>query len=200
MNETINYYNVNAETFYNTTVHADMTKQYKLFLKYLKPESKILDFGCGSGRDSKYFLEQGYQVISLDGSEKLCEKASKLTGQEVLCMQFHEIDFENEFDGIWACASLLHLEEKDLPEIFDKLGRALKKDGVIYCSFKYGTDAGERKGRHFTDMTEAKMNELILGLDDFVIERMYITQDVRSGRGDEMWLNVIVRKINEVRV
>jgi cyclopropane fatty-acyl-phospholipid synthase-like methyltransferase len=130
MNETIDYYNKNANSFYETTVFADMSQQYEEFLKQLSANARVLDLGCGSGRDSKYFLEHGYQVTSLDGSEELCNRASRLIGRKVICKPFQELSFVQEFDGIWACVSLLHVKIDELPNIFKRLSVALKKMGV----------------------------------------------------------------------
>lgn len=194
MDKTIEYYNENADVFYETTVLADMSRQYESFLKYLDRDAKILDCGCGSGRDSKIFLEKGYKVTSIDGSRKLCNKASSLIGQEVICMKFEDISFQDEFDGIWACASLLHVREDKLPVILKKLFKSLKSDGVLYCSFKYGESSSERRGRYFADMTEEKLRTLVEEIDGFGIVAMYRTGDVRSGRENEMWLNAVFKK------
>ena len=109
--KTIEYYNSKAEEFYESTVNADMSDQYYLFEKYLGDGTHILDCGCGSGRDSKHFLENGFKVTAIDGSEELCKKASELTGLEVKHMYFQDLNFDNDFDGVWACASLLHVEK-----------------------------------------------------------------------------------------
>ena len=128
MSKTIDYYNLNAESFFESTVNVDMSAQYHMFEKRLYAGAHILDCGCGSGRDSKYFLEQGYEVTAIDGSEELCKKASELTGLDVKNMLFQDIAFENEFDGIWACASLLHVD--NLHDILCKLSNALKDGGI----------------------------------------------------------------------
>lgn len=194
MNETIEYYNQNADTFYETTVSVDMSRQHEKFLSYLPKEARILDCGCGSGRDSKSFLDKGYQVLSIDGSQKLCDKASSLTGQKALCKQFGDIAYQNEFDGIWACASLLHVQENELAGIFYKLSQALKPDGIMYCSFKFGDFSGERKGRYFTDMTEERLKNLIDGVEGMRIVEFYHSHDARTNREGEMWLNAIIKK------
>lgn len=194
MNQTIQYYNKNADAFYNSTVNADMGNLYQAFLTHINIGEKILDFGCSSGRDSKYFLEHGYQVTSIDGSEELCKKASQLTGQEVLCLNFKDIKFENELHGIWACASILHLPEDELCHMIGKMNTALKRGGVIYVSFKYGDFSGERNGRYFTNMTEEKLVKIISAIDGLEIVETFITGDVRDNRHSEQWLNAIMKK------
>lgn len=119
------------------------------FLNLLRTESYILDFGCGSGRDTKYFLEHGYQVDAVDGSMELCRIASEFTGIEVRQMLFQELQEKEKYDGIWACASILHVPKIELADILQKMCNAVKVDGVIYISFKYGNFEGEQNGRFF---------------------------------------------------
>ena len=194
MTNTIGYYEKNAEEFVSGTVNVDFSEMQNRFLELLPEHADILDFGCGSGRDTKYFLEQGYRVAAVDGCYELCKLASEYTGIEVKQMLFHELNAVEEYDGIWACASILHVRREDLPEIFKKLYRALKENGILYVSFKYGKFEGERNGRYFTDMTEISMAELLKEIPKLKIEKQWITGDVRVGRGEERWLNMILRK------
>lgn len=192
--KTLNYYDSNAIEFSETTKNVDFSDVQQIFIDYLPPDASILDFGCGSGRDSKYFLDHGYHVVASDGSEAICKIATAYTGIPVRYMLFEELDDQNRYDGIWACASILHVPKEELPDIFHKMYQALKKDGLIYTSFKYGTFEGERKGRCFTDFTEESFVEFIGYISGFQIEKMWITGDVREGRGDERWLNILLRK------
>lgn len=196
--KTIEYYNSNAEEFYKATVNADMSAQYKLFEKYLGGGAHILDCGCGSGRDSKHFLENGFGVTAIDGSEELCKKASELAGLEVKHMYFQDLNFDNEFDGVWACASLLHIEKGELPDVLTKITKALRGGGVLYVSFKYGDFSGERNGRFFTDLDDESFETLIADIPELVLKEKYISTDVRAGRKNEHWLNAIVIKRKEL--
>ena len=159
--------------------------------------SRILDFGCGSGRDTKYFLEKGYQVEATDGSSELCKLASAFTGIEVKKMLFQELNASGKYEGIWACSSILHLPKKELLPVIQKMCDALKNNGVIYTSFKYGDFEGERNGRYFTDFTEDTFDKFIKVIPELTIEEEWITSDVRPGRGEERWLNLILRKIQK---
>jgi hypoxanthine-DNA glycosylase len=194
MDITINYYNKNAEKYVDTTVNADVENLHNMLLNYLNQADKILDLGCGSGRDSKIFIEKGYEVTSIDGSKELCKIASKYIDNPVECMLFNEISYDNEFDGIWACSSLLHVPITELPCLFKKISKSLKVNGYFYFSFKYGNFSGERNGRHFTDLDENSLEELLTSLKEFGIVDKAITDDVREGRQDEKWLNVVLRK------
>lgn len=194
MSKTIDYYNSNYETFINDTLSIDFSLIQDTFLSYLFPKAHILDFGCGSGRDTKYFLDRGYQVDAIDGSLELCRKASKYTGINVKKILFQELDKKEKYDGIWASASILHVKRNELPDIIHRISLATKKDGIIYISFKYGDFEGERNGRYFTDMTENSMKELLSSFPELRVEKQWITSDIRFNRDDEKWLNIILRK------
>ena len=194
MDYTIDYYNQNAKNFIENTQNVDMHLAQDKFLQLLDSQSSILDFGCGSGRDTMYFLEKGYHVTATDGSAELCKLASAFTGIEVKEMLFQELDDINKYDGIWACSSILHLPKKELFPVLRKMCIALKSAGVIYSSFKYGDFEGERNGRYFTDFTEDTFRDFIKDIPELTIEDHWITSDVRPGRGNEKWLNLIIRK------
>ena len=192
--KTLAYYDKNAEVFNKSTVNVDFKLTQDRFLKRLLITSNILDFGCGSGRDTKYFLSQGHSVTATDGSEELCKLASKYTGIPVKHMLFQDLDEKNAYDAIWACSSILHLPYRELKPVLKKMAQALKENGIVYTSFKYGTFEGERNGRYFTDMTEEKFETLLKEIEAFHIEEQWVTSDVRPDRGDEKWLNLILRK------
>ena len=194
MSNTLNYYNENAKSFIEGTANVDFVSVQDIFLQLLPSYGTILDFGCGSGRDTKYFIEHGYKVDAIDGSIELCKLASEYTGIDVKHMLFQELTDARKYDGIWACASILHVKRTELPEILQKMCNATKNNGIIYVSFKYGDFEGERNGRYFTDMTEESMSELLAYIPELKVEKQWITGDVREGRGDERWLNMILRK------
>ena len=192
---TLSYYNANTVSFVESTQSVQMTETWDKFTSRLPTAASILDFGCGSGRDTKYFLEHGYNVEATDGSEQLCKLASEFTGIQVKNQLFTELDETNKYDGVWACSSILHASKLELHDIFKKVAIALKPNGIFYTSFKYGEFEGERKGRYFTDMTEESFATLLSEVTGFCIEEQWITSDVRPGREEEKWLNVILRKI-----
>lgn len=192
--ETLSYYRKNAENFVKGTINADMEFNRKKFLQRLPDQGKILDFGCGSGRDAKVFLELGYEVEAVDGCRELCEMAAEYTGIVVRQMDFMELDVWEKYDGIWACASVLHLPYEELRAVLAKMAAALKEDGVIYVSFKYGEFEGWRNGRYFTDMTEDGVRRLVEETQGMSVEEIWVTADVREGRGDERWVNGVGRK------
>lgn len=191
---TIEYYNQNAARYLEDTVGVEFAEIQNAFLNLLQEGARILDFGCGSGRDALEFLKRGYQVEATDGSEEMCRAAAELTGLAVQKMLFRELDEQEKYDGIWACSSILHLPKPELGNVLEKMTAALKIHGIIYTSFKYGAFEGERNGRYFTDFTEETFAEFIKGMAGLTIEKMWITNDVRPGRGEEKWLNMILQK------
>ncbi len=193
-NETIQYYDSNASDYSADTIAVDFTELQTRFLEKLQEGAYILDFGCGAGRDTKAFLERRFTVDALDGSEKLCEIAEKYTGIIIKHMYFQDLREVNKYNGIWACSSILHVSRAELPDVLRRMTRALQERGIIYTSFKYGEFEGERDGRYYTDMTEDLFSELVGPIGELLIEEQWITSDFREGRGEEKWLNVILRK------
>ncbi len=192
--QTLQYYDQGPDSFASSTLSADMSDARSRFCGYLPQGALILDFGCGSGRDTKAFLEAGYCVEATDGSEKLCARASEYTRLCVKRMLFSELDAVSRYDGIWACASILHLPRKKLAEVLGKTETALKESGVLYASFKYGTFEGIRAGRYFTDFTEETLKEFWSRETSMRIFEQWITRDVRPGREEERWISILARK------
>ena len=196
MEQIINYYNLNAKNFIENTQNADMHIPQNRFHRLLAEHASILDFGCGSGRDTKFFLQKGYDVTATDGSAELCKLVSAFSGIDVKEMLFQDLDAISMYNGIWACSSILHLPKIEQFPVFQKMCNALKENGVIYTSFKYGNFEGERNGRYFTDFREDTFQEFIKEIPELTVEEQQITFDVRPGRGEEKWLNLILRKGN----
>ena len=190
---TSQYYSEKSQEFFNSTVMVDMTPLYDHFLKYVPSGGTILDFGGGSGRDTKAFLEMGFEVEAIDGSEELCRLASDYTGINVKCMDFMEFNSIDRYDAIWACASLLHVPSTNLPALLSKMNKALRENGIIHISFKYGDFEGERNGRFFLDMTPERFHTFCNADTGFRIEEEWYSEDVRNNK-DVKWYNCIVRK------
>lgn len=192
--ETLEYYDINAKSFMESTVSVDFSNIQNKFLSKLNESDIILDFGCGSGRDTKHFLDHGFTVEAMDGSEELCKLASAYTGIKVKHMLFQELKEVEKYDAIWACSSILHLSYADLVKVMKRMVISLKDKGLIYTSFKYGNFEGIRNGRYFIDMTEDGLYKLLQDVHGLEIEEAWITSDVRPGRGEEKWLNLFLRK------
>ena len=191
-NKTLEFYNTNSKDYTQETLHVNFYTLQEHFLQYVPKDGIILDLGCGSGRDSKYFLDKGYTVEAMDGSIEMCKIASEVTGIMVQHKLFRELDVCKRYDAIWASASLLHCPRCELKDIFSKIHMALKDDGIFYCSFKYGDFEGYRTDRYFTDMTEESL--FAIYNEYFNKVEHWISEDVRSNY-TQVWLNVILKKI-----
>jgi SAM-dependent methyltransferase len=163
LNGTIEYYNSNADKFSRETLHVDMSAFYEPLLELIPRSGKILDAGCGSGRDSLYFMQHGYQVEAFDGSAEMCRLASKLIAQPVEQKTFDEVDWDSEFDGVWACASLLHVRRDSMDAVLERLCQALRPSSVIFASFKHRDEEWEQQGRFFNGYSEDSFRQLIEG-------------------------------------
>ena len=194
-NRTLEYYQQHADEFISDTVSVDMQEIRTRFCAGLPAGALILDFGCGSGRDTKAFLEAGYRVEAVDGSEELARKASQYTGIPVKQMLFQELDAVSRYDGIWASASILHLPMEELTDVIRKIAAALRPKGVLYTSFKYGEAEETRGGRYFTDFTKEKLEEYWKQFPSLRIFDYWITRDTRPGREDLRWNNLLARRV-----
>ena len=188
---TLNYYNTYAEQYAAQTFSVDVSDLYKDFEACLNPSARILDLGCGSGRDSKHFIQQGYDVTPVDGSAEMCRMASDYLGIPVKCIRFSELKYKKEFDGIWACASLLHVPKDNIQDVMAKMKRALKTDGVLYASFKYGDGEENIGGRYFSYYSEYDLD----WISDLGLIEYWISEDVRPDHAAEKWLNTLWRKV-----
>ena len=193
MTNTLSYYAINAQDFINSTISVDMKSMQDEFSSLLQPDSLILDYGCGSGRDSKCFLEKGFRVEAFDGCDSFCKAASKLTGILVKNITFSDFSEKQKYDGIWACSSLLHAKKSELPYLLKKIEEALCQNGIFYCSFKNGNFEGERNGRYFSDFTKEELTELVAASTNLSLVKIWATKDARPERNDE-WINSIWRK------
>lgn len=192
---TLDYYNKNSEEYFNSTLNVDMTNTYKPFLKLVPKDGKILDLGCGSGRDSMNFIKLGYEVTAVDGSKELAKRASVLLGKEVIVSTFEELELKEKFHGIWACASLLHIKREDLKIVLNNLYNNLEDNGVFYMSFKYGEkEYVDDKNRYFNCFTDESIISFINENTKYNILGLYITED-KLGRVNEVkWVNLICNK------
>jgi 2-polyprenyl-3-methyl-5-hydroxy-6-metoxy-1,4-benzoquinol methylase len=187
------YYDDNAETFFADSVTADVGDLHGRFLPLVRAGGRILDAGCGSGRDSLAFLQAGFDVTAFDASEEMVRLATRHSGLPVIQMPFDEVDWRHRFDGVWACASLLHVVRADLPEVVGRLVGALRPGGVMFASFKYGTEERDHHGRRFTDLDEVRLESLFEGAGLAIVD-LVVGADGRPGREHERWVSSVGRK------
>ena len=190
----VGFYEDNAEWFFGRTVNVDMSATQNRFLGYLKPGAAVLDAGCGSGRDAKVFKDLGFNVTAMEAAPSLAALAQAHIGSPVEVKTFDQITWRDRFDGVWACASLLHVPAEDLPVVLGKLHDALVPGGILWASFKLGTEERIDGDRLFTDFDEARMRALLARVSGFSLIELYVTLDSRNEFSHQSWLNIICRK------
>ena len=195
IDQTIEYYEKNAAGFIESTIDTDVSELYRPFEELISPGCQILDLGCGSGRDSKYFVEKGYDVVAIDPSPAMCAQTREFVHIPVYEMKAEEMQFSNEFDGVWACASLLHVSNDKLENVLHRIAVALKDKGILYASWKYGTHEREVDGRRFFDMNEALLCDIVKRVSELHVIKVWITKDIRSEMQTQLWLNTLLEKI-----
>lgn len=187
------YYELHAKLYAEETFSADMSEQYRRFLPLLRERARILDVGSGSGRDACYFQNHGYQVTALEPSKNLCREIRKVFSGEIVCSDIQSYQPDQRFDGIWACASLLHLQEKEILCFFEKINLYLNEKGIVYLSGKNGISTGEAAdGRYFLEFTEQFVGKILAVNDRMKLEELWYTKDV-SGRKGFRWMNMILK-------
>ena len=192
--DTLKYYNDNAEKYFEQTIKADFDINYQKFLKHIKKSSYILDFGCGSGRDSKFFIKNGFKIKAIDGSYKMCELASKYLNQKVDCIEFSKFDEENVYDAIWACSVILHIEKEKLPDILSRIVKALKDNGIIYFSFKKGKGSEIFENKLYNYMTKEDFENILSNIGfDYEIKEYYETISSTDRIRKSIWANLVIK-------
>ena len=187
------YYEMNAKRYAQETFSADMSEQYERFLPLLGERARILDAGSGSGRDACYFQNHGYQVTALEPSKNLCREIRKVFSGEIVCSDIQSYQPDQRFDCIWACASLIHLQEKEILCFFEKIDLFLNDNGIVYLSGKNGISTGEAvDGRYFLEFTDQLVEKILSANRHIYLKELWYTEDV-SGRKGFRWMNVILR-------
>lgn len=192
MNSTIDFYNRNAAEYCEKTKDINMSALYNRFEQYLYEKAQILDIGCGSGRDTKYFMGKGYSVTAIDASENICNWARRYVGKDIKNINVEDIRYYEEFDGIWASASLLHVPKNNMADVLNKCMTALRQGGVLYASWKYGICQHEEDGRKYSNFTCEELEDLLACISGIENRELWITEDLLHR--DSRWVNVILTK------
>lgn len=195
MTRTIQYYNKNAQSFYDRTISVGISHLHEKFLQHMPEQAHILDAGCGVGRDAKYFLSRGHQVTAFDASEEMVALASAETGLDILQSTFQQMAFKELFDGVWAQASLLHVPYAEKKDVYERIYHSLKPGGIFYASYKYGSDFMPTDERDFYNMNEDTVHSYLSEFFDVI--DVWTEKDNRSKVAPSpsgKWLNFLVRK------
>jgi len=193
---TLAFYEEHAQEFCESTAFLDLRKLHERFLKVLPPGGRILDAGCGSGRDTRAFVARGYGVTAMDASPQMARLAAAFTGQECQVLSFQEMEFSEEFGGIWVCASLLHIPKHEIANVMTRFIKALKKNGILYISLKEGE--GERiaeDGRFFNYYTVDSFRIVLANFPALREIDYWETDSIRGGRDSAPWLNFLLKKV-----
>ena len=195
MNKTIDYYNEHADSYYRNTVGVDLDATRLRFAAYLPPEASVIDMGCGSGRDDLAFNNMGHRAIGLDASVELVSLAMEMLGIKAFCADMSTWISGEPYDGIWSCASLMHLNDEECKRFFNNLQYNLKSGGAIYISVKSGIETGEdAAGRYLRDYTSEEIEALISTVPGLQIREIWYTEDTLNRR-EFKWLNIIAVRL-----
>jgi 2-polyprenyl-3-methyl-5-hydroxy-6-metoxy-1,4-benzoquinol methylase len=192
------WYDRNAQRYMASTLDADLSHIYASFLRYVPEGGRILDAGCGPGRDSLVFQQMGYDVTALDASAEMVRIASERLGKPVLQIRHQDVVFRQTFDGIWSMASLLHVPQAELRVVFEKYRNALVPGGVLFASFKHGQGESRTKGRLFSNQNRQSLERLIAPIADLEVIDTWVDFDNRPGRSHEEWVSVLCRRATTV--
>lgn len=190
----IAWYDANGQSFFDrSNPHAHLAAERGRFAALLPEGGAILDAGCGSGRDARAFAEAGFAVTAFDGSAEMVRLAAAYTNLPVRRLRFEEMDWREAFDGVWACASLLHVSSDLLPDILARIAAALRRGGVFYASFKHGEGEEVSNGRRFTHMTPGALTPLLTEAGLAPID-VWLTADGRPEAIRPDWVNALARR------
>jgi SAM-dependent methyltransferase len=195
-NSTINYYDLNAQKYAESTINVKISESLEMFCKNLPEKARVLDVGCGSGRDSLYFKSKGFNVTAIDASAELAKFASKQIGQEVLIRDVKDLGFKNEFDAVWCMASLLHLKKDELPLAIKNCIQSLKVEepGFFFASFKIGNGSGyDENGRFFSYYQKEELKEILENTQYFEKIQFQENED-KLGRNEVSWISFVAQK------
>ena len=202
MNPTLSYYEENASNLSKRYESANVATIHQTLLKTFSPHSKLLEIGCGSGRDASFMLEEGYNITAIDGSQKMIYEAKAIhpaLEPHLFTMQLpHDLDFEpHSFDGLYSVATLMHLSQEEIMLTIQKIYRLLKEKGKFLFSVSIERDDTDQNSRDphqrlFTSLSEEEWL-MLCTKQGFSPLHTEVTTD-GLGRSAVVWLTCVVEK------
>ena len=197
--QTVSSYNREYRKYYRDTAYIDLSEIYNEFRTHISKCGTILDAGCGVGRDTRYFIQHGYKVVSFDASERMVQLCSQYPFSYCLQQSFADIENIEEFDAIWACATLLHLDEDELKDALLRLVNALKPKGMLYFSLKPRKSSGckstEKNGKRYYLYQTRWVEDFVQ--QELMLEKVKIWESIGKKTSDPAnWDNYLYKKPN----
>jgi SAM-dependent methyltransferase len=156
---TLSFYSAEAPVYVSSGKDL-VNRRLRGFLDLLPPGARILELGCGGGRDAEAMIAAGFDVEPTDGTLEIARKAEERLGRAVRVMRFDELAAENAYDAVWASASLLHVPRPALPGVLGLIFRALKPGGMHFASYKGGgTEGRDTHGRYYNYPSRADLEK-----------------------------------------
>ncbi|MEO1918575.1 MAG: class I SAM-dependent methyltransferase, partial [Paracoccaceae bacterium] len=164
--ETIAFYNKEALTYAKCYPEAGKSERFKNFANRIVAGGAVLDLGCGAGNAARAFHALGFNVTAFDGSQGMLEELRKVEGITTICSDFDGLDFDAEFNAIWANFCLQHVPRDYLPDVLARISKALRPDGWLLIGIHEGTETRrDNLGRLYCHHTEADLNTALQALD-----------------------------------
>ncbi|PNG27180.1 class I SAM-dependent methyltransferase [Methylocella silvestris] len=193
---TVKHYDDSAESFWEGTRDHDVRQNIAALLDHLsgEPPFKLLDFGCGPGRDLKTFADLGHSAIGLEGSENFAAMARAHSGCEVWRQDFLKLDLPaDHFDGVFANATLFHVPSQELPRVLRQICACLKPAGVLFASNpRGGNEEGWNRGRYGSYHDLAAWRGFATSVGFFELTHYYRPEGLP--REKQPWLATVWRK------
>ena len=191
VSSTDRFYEDHAVEYFSGTSGAQTQFVLDRFLSHLPANAAILDAGCGSGRDLKYFHSRGHCALGIDASTALVQMAAEYSGAPCEVVRIERISYEERFDGVWACASLLHLPRDAFRPALRSLNRALKRGGTLFMAVQEGQgEAILPDGRLYVYYSE---DDIRTSLDaaGLAVNELWTTRNSAEAVHQPVWINVI---------